>query len=427
MTDDGQQVSASKRKQLDELQAEALKNLVAVFTEDEKNSAEDMYSFLVKAGGDKFAGKIVNALAAAFYEQAHYERGIEAYELMLKLDPTGPDAPEYGLAIAQGYSTIEDWAKLKATYERLLKTFTLPEPGNAKAGAWARAQTNPEVVKAAQAKIEKQLREDAVSLHAKAQRDKTSRAEFEGAAALYEVYLSKFGKSDASYEVEFNLGEIYFYHLGKNSEAATHYLATARRNPKGPLTHDALYNALAALERLALRRVRKARPRARPTSTRSSPRRWSSTSSSIPNDPDVPELLFRQGKLYYDYQVYDPAVRQWGLLLEKYPQLEVRRGRRRAHPRLVQQDQGLLEHRDLGAPAEDGAGVSGGRTAEAARHAHRAVGVQAGRAEGRGGRPRRGGGGVPARGQGVSQRRARRRRPASTPRSRRRRRATSRR
>ena len=38
-----------------------------------------------------------------------------------------------------------------------------------------------------------------------------------------------------------------------------------------------------------------------------------------PNDPDIPELLFRQGKLYYDYQVYDAAVRQWGLLLEKYP------------------------------------------------------------------------------------------------------------
>ena len=40
---------------------------------------------------------------------------------------------------------------------------------------------------------------------------------------------------------------------------------------------------------------------------------------NYPNDKQIPELLFRQGKLYYDYQVYDPAVRQWGLLLEKYP------------------------------------------------------------------------------------------------------------
>src|SRR6185436_3656763 len=155
---------------------------------------------------------IVKALAAAFYEQAHYERGIEAYELMLKLDPTGPEAPSYGLAIAHGYSTIEEWPKLKTTYERLVKTFVLPDQGG-EGGTWARAQSDPDVVKAAQARIEKQLRQDATNLHGKAQRDKTSRAEFEGAAALYEVYLGKFGGTQAAYEIEFNLGEIYFYHL----------------------------------------------------------------------------------------------------------------------------------------------------------------------------------------------------------------------
>ena len=44
--------------------------------------------------GDKFAGKIVRALAEQFYDQSHYERGIEAYELLLKLDPTNPTAGE---------------------------------------------------------------------------------------------------------------------------------------------------------------------------------------------------------------------------------------------------------------------------------------------------------------------------------------------
>jgi TolA-binding protein len=317
VTDEGQQVSAAKRKQLDELQAEALKYLVEVFTEDEKNSADDVYNFLVKAGGDKFAGKIVKALAAAFYEQAHYERGIEAYELMLKLDPVGPEAPDYGLAIAQGYATIEDWGKLKTTYDRLIKNYTVPEPGT-EGGSWARVQTNPEIIKAAQAKIEKQLREDATNLHGKAQRDKSSRAEFEGAAALYEAYLSKFGKSDASYEIEFSLGEIYFYHLGKNSDAATHYMATARRNPKGQLTHDALYNAISALERLRYAEFEK-KTKGETDVDKKFTEAMELYIQLYPNDPDIPELLFRQGKLYYDHQVYDAAVRQWGLLLEKFP------------------------------------------------------------------------------------------------------------
>lgn len=315
---DAENVSAAKRKQLDELQAEALKYLVEVFTEDEKNNADDVYNFLVKAGGDKFAARIVKALATAFYDQAHYERGIEAYELMLKLDPVGPEAPDYGLAIAQGYATIEDWPKLKATYERLLKTFTLPEPGT-EGGTWARAQSNPEVVKAAQARIEKQLREDATNLHGKAQRDKTSRAEFEGAAGLYEVYLGKFSSSPAAYDIEFNLGEIYFYHLNKPSEAATHYLATARRNPKGALTHDALYNAISALERIRYAEFEKNKTKGETEVDKKFTEAMELYIQLYPNDPDIPELLFRQGKLYYDHQVYDAAVRQWGLLLEKYP------------------------------------------------------------------------------------------------------------
>ena len=317
VTDAGERVSAVKRKQLDELQAEALKYLVEVFTEDEKNTADDVYGFLVKAGGDKFAAKIVKALAAAFYEQAHYERGIEAYELMLKLDPTGTDAPDYGLAIAQGYATIEDWAKLKATYARLLKTFVLPEQGG-EGGGWARAQTDPDVVAGAQARIEKQLREDATNLHGKAQRDKTSRAEFEGAAALYEVYLSRFGKGEGAYVAEFSVAEIDFYHLGKNSEAATHYMATARRNPKGPLTHDALYNAISALERMRYGEFEK-KTKGESEVDKKFTEAMELYIQLYPNDPDIPELLFRQGKLYYDHQVYDAAVRQWGLLLEKYP------------------------------------------------------------------------------------------------------------
>jgi tetratricopeptide (TPR) repeat protein len=312
-------VSAQKRRQLDELQAEALKYLVEVFTEDERNSADDVYNFLVKAGGDKFAGKIVRALAAAFYEQAHYERGIEAYELMLKLDPTGPDAPRYALSIAEGYATTEDWPKLRATYDRILKTYTMPEPGATEGGAWARTQTSPEVVAAVTAEIEKHLREDATNLHGKAQRDKTSRAEFEGAAALYDVYLTKFGKTEAAYEIEFNLAEVQFYHLGKSADAATHYMAAARKNPKGKLSHDALYNAIAALERTRAEQFEKNKTRAETDVDKKFSEAMELYVQLYPDDPDIPELLFRQGKLYYDHQVFDAAVRQWGLLLEKYP------------------------------------------------------------------------------------------------------------
>ncbi len=66
---------------------------------------------------------------------------------------------------------------------------------------------------AADKAIEKQLREDAVGLHAKAQRDKISRAEYQGAANLYALYVGRFGSHPEAYEINYNLAEIYFYHL----------------------------------------------------------------------------------------------------------------------------------------------------------------------------------------------------------------------
>src|SRR6478735_10200327 len=319
-------VSSKRKDELDELQNEALKNLVAVFVEDENNRAEDMYRFLTKAGGDKFAGKIVRALADAFYDQAQYERGIEAYRLLLKLEPTSPEAYRFQLQIAQGHSTLENWAALEEDYKLSLREYVAPEMARGKyktpPSAWVRAQRAADLANAEQA-TEKQLRDDAVGLHAKAQADKVSKAEFQGAANLYKVYLSRFGSRPEAYEVNYNLAEIYFYRLENATGAAEAYMAAVRLNPKGQYSRTALYNALAALEvaRAAEFDAAKAagkKPEESPTDKQLT-EAMELYIKNYPDDKQIPELLFRQGKLYYDYQVYDPAVRQWGLLLEKYP------------------------------------------------------------------------------------------------------------
>ena len=41
-----------------------------------------------------------------------------------------------------------------------------------------------------------------------------------------------------------------------------------------------------------------------------------------PNDPEVPGILFRQGRMYFERGIYDPAVRQFGQLLDSYPNSE---------------------------------------------------------------------------------------------------------
>ena len=100
-------------------------------------------------------------------------------------------------------------------------------------------------------------------------------------------------------------------------------MAAVRLDPKGKYSRTALYNALAALE--VARAAEFDAAKAAGKKQEESPTDKQLTEAmelyikDYPDDKQIPELLFRQGKLYYDYQVYDPAVRQWGLLLEKYP------------------------------------------------------------------------------------------------------------
>jgi tetratricopeptide (TPR) repeat protein len=318
------QKNGVQKKQLDELQSEALKYLVEVFTEDEKNTAQDVYGFLQKMGGDRFAGKIVRALAVQFTDQAHYDRAIEAYELLLKLEPASADAGSWVLSIASAYNAMEDWPNVSKTYDRAVNNYTT-------GGAWAKTQGDQGVVAANTAATEKQLREHSLQLHSKAQKDKTSRAEFDGAGGLYAVYLSKFGDAKDAYQIHYYLGEIRYHHLDKPLDAATEYMAAARgipdkdaqTDPLKTLRHDAIYNALAALERVRFTELeaRKKDPKAYKDSD--SDKKFAEAldlyAQLYPNDPALAELFFRQGKQYYDYGVYDAAVKIWGSLLEKFP------------------------------------------------------------------------------------------------------------
>jgi len=172
----GQGATARRRAELGELQAEALRNLVAVFVEDEKNRAEDMHRFLKKAGGERFASEIVLALASALYDQAHYERGIEAYRLLLRLQPMSADAFRHELAIARAQSTMQSWEALDAQHRAVLSRYVRPPVVGAPAAgaaaqpsAWVRGQPTA-VPDGAAGEIEAQLRADAVGLHAEGRR-----------------------------------------------------------------------------------------------------------------------------------------------------------------------------------------------------------------------------------------------------------------
>ncbi len=369
----GGRVSAEQRSRIRELQSEALEYLIQVFTEDEENTAQDLFTFLQEIGGERYADRVLVRLAARFYEQDRWTHGIEAYRLVLERMSADERAPRWQLQIARGRAALGESDAAVEALEELAGQYV----GDSD---WVRQQSDPELVAETEAMVERALRVRAMRWHDLAQRE-TRPALFERAAGLYRIYLEHFPDSEQSYNLRFYRAEILFHRLERFDEAGLTYLAAAQQDHSGRYTRDALYNAIGAFERVRETQLERctaaggaaaasepsaatddadatedepgdatdgddvageadaaeadaaeADPDAadEPTAEAEDPcgesendRRFSTAIELyvelFPEDPDLPEILFRQGNLYYGRQIYDPAVRLFGQLLERFP------------------------------------------------------------------------------------------------------------
>ena len=333
---DGQlaSVSAERKRRLSELQDEALEYLIQVFTEDEHNSAADLQRFLTSIGGEQYAGRVLRKLSRTFFDQARYARAVEAYRMLLASEPDDPHAPEYMRKIAASYAALEDAQHTLEALRELAQRY-------GESSDWAKKQADPEVVKKAIAASERAVRQQAMRYHERAQKEKQA-LDFEHAAVLYRAHLEAFPSAPQSYDSTFYLAEILFHRLNKPEEAGEFYLRAARQNPTGKYTKDALYNAIVAFESVRTKELAGCKPSAtaqplaaaaQGPDAKPDPCRETETDKKFsdavalyvkqyPNDPEVPGILFRQGRLYFDRGIYDPAIRQFGQLLDSYPKSE---------------------------------------------------------------------------------------------------------
>lgn len=339
-------VSGERKHRLLELQDEALEYLIQVFTEDEKNTAADLHRFLLGIGGEQYAERVLKRLSRAFFDQARYPRAIEAYQMLLTSQPNDPSAPTYQRQIAGAYYALDDSDGTVRALTTLAERYL---PGS----AWAKAQPDPEAVARAGRSAERAVRMQAMHYHERAQKEKQVQ-QFERAAALYRVHLTHFGAHEASYEVAFYLAEILLHRLDRAEEAGDFYLRAARQAPQGKLTKDALYNAIIAFESVRVKELAGCKKGATATAAAPAATMPAAVSGSegqaaaavpaaprdpcsetatdqkfseaiafymqlYPADPEVPGILFRQGRMYFERGIYDPAIRQFGQLLASYP------------------------------------------------------------------------------------------------------------
>jgi TolA-binding protein len=326
------EVSAERRRRLLELQDEALAYLIQVFTEDERNTAADLHRFLLRIGGEKYAGRVLRRLSRAFFDQGRYPRAIEAYGMLLASEPNDPSAPQSQRQIAAAYAALDDTEQTVAALTALAKNY-------GPTSSWAQQQADPSVVQRARESAERAVRTQAMRYHERAQKEK-SQPDFEHAARLYQVHIETFPESPFGYEITFYLAELLFHRLNRPEQAGEYYLAAAKRDSKGKFTKDALYNAIVAFEVVRTRELagctagkppapaEQNAPVAPVDACAETPtdHKFSDAIALYvqlyPADPEVPGILFRQGRMYFERGIFDPAIRQFGQLLDSYPNSE---------------------------------------------------------------------------------------------------------
>ena len=60
-----------------------------------RRAPHDAFEFLAQIGGKQYSRKVLRQLADTVFDQTRYERAVEAYRLLIELDPNDADAPDY--------------------------------------------------------------------------------------------------------------------------------------------------------------------------------------------------------------------------------------------------------------------------------------------------------------------------------------------
>ncbi|HXJ21726.1 MAG TPA: tetratricopeptide repeat protein [Polyangia bacterium] len=308
----------AEQKRAEELQGEALDYLVELFTEDDTKTARDAFEFLAQIGGKEYSRKVLKQLADTVFDQTRYERAVEAYRLLIELDPNAGDAPDYAGKIVEGYQLLGDTKGAVAEMRKLASDYGPRSP-------WAAANHDrPNTVAHARTMAEALIRNLAKTMHGEAQQnEKTTkvvdRDRYARAAEAYEFYLANFPDAPDAAELRYLRADILYFKLGKFEDAGREYLAVGKTQPVGKFHKDALLQSMAAFEKVRKPLSSGGAKREITDSDRLFGEAADLYATLFPNDKEIVTVIYKNGQFFFDYGDYDEAVKRFGLIIERYP------------------------------------------------------------------------------------------------------------
>jgi len=287
----------AQQKRSIQLREEALQYLTLLFTEDESITAKEVYDFLASIGGERYSREVLGRLADLFYSQGRYDRAIQAWQHLISLDGSHPDAPKHQLKIVDSYVGMDFHDDAVKAAKDLVQNYGPDSP-------WAKANKGREkLVAEVNAQIEDSVATLAKRMHGDAQNDeqhnkKPNLKAYRRAADLYAFYLSRFDKSPRAIELRYLRAEILYFKLDQPEAAGDEYMIVGQSQPKSDRNKDALLKAMAAYEKL---RPKDAAQRKKVTEAdRKFAAAVDAFAREYPADPQVVLVIFRNGQMFFD-------------------------------------------------------------------------------------------------------------------------------
>ena len=262
-----------------------------------------------------------------------YQMAAETYDMLLKLYPYTPQAPEIKDKIVECALRLEDYQWAYKEREELFRTY---RPGS----EWSRKVKDEEAINRAHRLAERALRENINFCLAQAEKTNDINL-FQSAVRDCRKYLRYFPSDTSALLIHWNLAVTLDTKLKRHAEAYEEYMKISNLYDDPKYKKDAARNAIAtaedALERAPLlaetiksklkakegekrlKDLRAVREREFSEAEKRVVKAYNNFIRLFPHDPETAVVLAHAGALYYNHNKFSEALKYFHTLITRFP------------------------------------------------------------------------------------------------------------
>lgn len=311
----GDQLASRRTVNRTRLEGEATRDIVTFYAEaGDPAKAASYFKGLI----GKDYPSYLERLAYQYSDRGNKDASRDVFKLLISLDPNAAKSFEFQYQIVQNYYYAKDTNRFKTELYSWVKDYGL------NSGWYSANSGNKELIDNSYKLRETTLRNYVLQQHQTAQNSRAPYSQ-EQANDGYQLYIREFSDAPVSGDMHFYYGEL-LYDMKRYDEAAMQYKWVVDNAAQSKFYNKAAQNLLLSVERSI-------------PSDQEMQKRVGNSTDPIPLEPKVDrfikagqwyvekfpnsekavEIKFRIGRLYYQSNQFDEAIKNFREIVQKYP------------------------------------------------------------------------------------------------------------